>query len=68
MLRHRLGAEERAHRFRPNLEDEEDRMNKGTLILGLGLFSWSCESAASEATMNVLLFLLSWFENLQITC
>lgn len=40
-------------------------MNMDTLDLGLGLLSWSCESAASEAAMNVLLFLLSGLENLR---
>lgn len=36
-----------------------------TLALGLGLLSWSCETAASEAAMDVLLFLLSGLENLK---
>lgn len=50
---------------RPNLEDDEIRMNKDTLALGLGLLSGSCETAASEAAMDVLLFLLSWLEDLK---
>ena len=29
------------------------------------MLSGSCETAASEAAMDVLLFLLSWLENLQ---
>lgn len=53
------------YRERPNLEDDEIRMNKGTLALGFGLLSGSCETAASEAAMDVLLFLLSRLEDLR---
>ena len=28
------------------------------------MLSWSCETAASEAARHILLFLLSWFEDL----
>lgn len=60
-------VEQEIYRFRPNLLHTESSYWYINLLLGILLFPWRSDGPASvHATVNVLLFLLRWFQYLNV--